>query len=184
MPEFSRGMVEGVKLKANIDKRRKFLSRKLRWHPKAQSVHPLALRRRRARSIMSSSLRRAPIFCLTSRKTFSVLRSFSVSARVLTLGCCNGLLTSHSFSSEREAQKKLVPVYQKRRQVLKGIEKFWPVALLHNSLFQFHAQHPVDQLALSYLEDLWIERDSEEARCYTIEFVRTALIRPESYVER
>ncbi|KAG5648226.1 hypothetical protein DXG03_006183 [Asterophora parasitica] len=71
---------------------------------------------------------------------------------------------------ERAAQLKLVPSYEKRRQVLAGIPKFWPVALMNNSIFAYHAQHSADQLALSYLEDVWVERDPAEPRCYTIEF--------------
>lgn len=73
---------------------------------------------------------------------------------------------------ERQAMEKLTPVYEKRRAVAKSIEKFWPVALMNNSMISFHAQHTIDQLALSYLEDLWIVRDPKEPRCYTIEFVR------------
>ncbi|KAF9270542.1 hypothetical protein L218DRAFT_42210 [Marasmius fiardii PR-910] len=71
---------------------------------------------------------------------------------------------------DREALKRLVPVYEKRREVLKTIPKFWPVALLNHSLFAISAQHNADQLALSYLEDVWIVRDPKELRCYTIEF--------------
>lgn len=71
---------------------------------------------------------------------------------------------------ERQAMEKLTPVYEKRRAVAKSIEKFWPVALMNNTMISFHAQHTIDQLALSYLEDLWIVRDPKEPRCYTIEF--------------
>ncbi|KAG5728575.1 Protein SET [Termitomyces sp. T112] len=71
---------------------------------------------------------------------------------------------------ERFGQKKSAPVYERRREVVKTIPKFWPVALMNNSGFAFHVQHSADQLALSYLEDLWIERDPIEPRCYTIEF--------------
>ncbi|KAG1867828.1 hypothetical protein DFJ58DRAFT_714312 [Suillus subalutaceus] len=71
---------------------------------------------------------------------------------------------------ERQAMEKLNPVYEKRRAVAKSIEKFWPVALMNNTMISFHAQHTIDQLALSYLEDLWIVRDPKEPRCYTIEF--------------
>jgi hypothetical protein len=42
---------------------------------------------------------------------------------------------------------------------------------MNHSLISFHAQHNGDQLALSYLEDLWVERDAKEPRCFTIEFV-------------
>jgi hypothetical protein len=72
---------------------------------------------------------------------------------------------------ERRAQKALVPVYEKRRAVVKAIGKFWPIALMNHSLVAFHAQHSTDQLAMSYLEDLWVERDPKEPRCFTIQFV-------------
>lgn len=42
---------------------------------------------------------------------------------------------------------------------------------MNHSLFAYHVQHNADQLALSYLEDLWVTRDPAEPRCYTIEFV-------------
>ncbi|THH19071.1 hypothetical protein EUX98_g8843 [Antrodiella citrinella] len=71
---------------------------------------------------------------------------------------------------ERRAQLQLTPVYEKRRSVVKAIPKFWPVALMNNSLFALHATHTADQVALSFLEDLWIIRDSVESRCFTLEF--------------
>ncbi|KAI0651556.1 hypothetical protein C8Q79DRAFT_933983 [Trametes meyenii] len=71
---------------------------------------------------------------------------------------------------ERRAQEKMVPVYEKRRAVVKAIPKFWPVALMNHSLLALHAQHSSDQAALSYLEDLWIVRDAKESRCFTLEF--------------
>ncbi|TFK76794.1 hypothetical protein BDN72DRAFT_806919 [Pluteus cervinus] len=70
---------------------------------------------------------------------------------------------------EREAQKRLIPAYEKRREVLKSIQKFWPVALMNHNMVAFYVQHTADQLALSYLEDLWIAKDSKEPRCFTIE---------------
>jgi len=71
---------------------------------------------------------------------------------------------------ERNAQMALVPAYEKRRQVIQSIPKFWPIALMNHSLFAYHVQHSADQLALSYLEDVWVVRDPAEPRCYTIEF--------------
>ncbi|KAJ4489614.1 hypothetical protein C8J55DRAFT_422456 [Lentinula edodes] len=71
---------------------------------------------------------------------------------------------------ERNAQIMLTPVYQKRRPVVKAIPKFWPIALMNHAMFAIHVQHKADQLALSYLEDLWVERDSKEPRCFTLEF--------------
>jgi template-activating factor I len=64
----------------------------------------------------------------------------------------------------------LVPVYEKRRPIVKAIENFWPVALLNHSMFAFHASHQADQVALGYLEDLWVQRDPREPRCFTVEF--------------
>lgn len=65
----------------------------------------------------------------------------------------------------------MIPVYAKRRPIVKEIPKFWPVALINHDMFGMHAQHNTDLLALSYLEDLWVERDPEDHRCFTIEFV-------------
>jgi len=71
---------------------------------------------------------------------------------------------------ERAAQKKLIPVYEKRREVVKSIPMFWTVALFNHNLFSLSAQHNADQTALGYLEDVWVARDPKEPRCYSIEF--------------
>ncbi|KXN83617.1 Protein SET [Leucoagaricus sp. SymC.cos] len=71
---------------------------------------------------------------------------------------------------ERESQKKLIPVFQKRRDVLKGIPKFWPVSLMRNNLMAFHLTHSADQSAMAYLEDLWVEKDPAEQRAFKLEF--------------
>ena len=42
---------------------------------------------------------------------------------------------------------------------------------MNNKLVEFYVQHSADQHALKYLEDVWVERDDQEPRCYTIEFV-------------
>ena len=68
-----------------------------------------------------------------------------------------------------------MPVYEKRRAVVKAINKFWPVALMNHHMFALNAQHASDQAALSYLEDLWLVRDPAESRCFTLEFVSTYL---------
>ena len=69
----------------------------------------------------------------------------------------------------------MLGVYEKRRQTAKAIPKFWPVALMNNAMFAMQAQHNADQVALSYLEDLWIVRDPVETRCFTLEFVSRIL---------
>ncbi|KAG2023587.1 nucleosome assembly protein I [Coprinopsis cinerea AmutBmut pab1-1] len=71
---------------------------------------------------------------------------------------------------ERETQSKMYPVYEKRRAIVKTIPNFWPVALLNHGMVAFHAQHNADQTALSYLEDLWVTRDPQDHRCFTLEF--------------
>ncbi|OSX67834.1 hypothetical protein POSPLADRAFT_1072573 [Postia placenta MAD-698-R-SB12] len=71
---------------------------------------------------------------------------------------------------ERLAQQKMKPVYEKRRAIAKGIKKFWPVALMNHPILAMHAQHNADQVALSYLEDLWLVRDETESRTFTLEF--------------
>jgi template-activating factor I len=81
-----------------------------------------------------------------------------------------GLITNSL--AERRAQEQLTPVYQQRREALKSIPKFWPVALLKHSLFALEAQHDGDRLALSYLEDVWVVRDPREPKVFTLEFVR------------
>lgn len=71
---------------------------------------------------------------------------------------------------ERHAQSKLVSVYEQRRKVIQTISNFWPIALMNHTMFAYHAQHNSDQSALVYLEDLWVARDRDEPRCFTIEF--------------
>ncbi|TFY83309.1 hypothetical protein EWM64_g702 [Hericium alpestre] len=71
---------------------------------------------------------------------------------------------------ERRAQDTLTPVYQKRRETLKAINKSWPVALMNHNMFAIHAQHDADRIALSFLEDLWVARDPKEPKAFTIEF--------------
>ncbi|KAF7320035.1 SAC domain-containing protein [Mycena kentingensis (nom. inval.)] len=74
------------------------------------------------------------------------------------------------LSLDRLGQTKLIPAYERRREVVKKISKFWAVALMNHTHFALFCQHNSDQSALSYLEDLWIARDEKEPRCYTIEF--------------
>ncbi|KAG9314553.1 hypothetical protein JVU11DRAFT_5353 [Chiua virens] len=71
---------------------------------------------------------------------------------------------------ERRGLETLLPIYEKRREVAKGIPKFWPIALMNHPLIGFQAQHNIDRIALSHLEDLWVERDPKEPRCFTLEF--------------
>jgi len=67
-------------------------------------------------------------------------------------------------------QEKHAPFLRKRREVLKSIPKFWLVALMNHPTVSIHAVHHQDQVALGYLEDVWLERDPKEKRCFTLEF--------------
>ena len=81
------------------------------------------------------------------------------------------VLVNPIYFLERQAQAALKPVYERRREIVKSIPGFWPNALIRHSLFAYHAQHNADQSALNFLEDLWVEKDPNEHRCFTIEFV-------------
>jgi Nucleosome assembly protein (NAP) len=109
-----------------------------------------------------------------TRKKSSVLSSFLVGAflRVSVILRGYSLSITYRLPAERRAQEQLTPVYQQRREALKGVPKFWPVALLKHSLFALQAQHDADRLALSYLEDVWVVRDPREPKVFTLEFVR------------
>ena len=86
--------------------------------------------------------------------------------------CIELALTWDWIPIEFLTQERFAPFLEKRREVLKGIPKFWPVALLNHPTVSVHAAHHRDQVALSYLEDVWLVRDPKERRCFTLEFVR------------
>ncbi|PCH33357.1 hypothetical protein WOLCODRAFT_135080 [Wolfiporia cocos MD-104 SS10] len=71
---------------------------------------------------------------------------------------------------ERYSLNASLPAFEKRRAIAKDISRFWGVALMNHPTLAMHAQHHLDQVALSYLEDLWIVRDPREPRVFTIEF--------------
>ncbi|KIY43764.1 hypothetical protein FISHEDRAFT_67583 [Fistulina hepatica ATCC 64428] len=71
---------------------------------------------------------------------------------------------------ERAMHKSMTAAYAHRREDLKAIPHFWPVTLINSPETAIHIQHQADQLALSYLVDLWVERDPTESRCFALEF--------------
>lgn len=81
-------------------------------------------------------------------------------------------LMPHWISVEFFSQERYSPFLLKRRELLKNIPKFWPVALLNHPTISMYAAHHQDQVALGYLEDVWSVRDPKERRCFTVEFVR------------
>jgi len=74
------------------------------------------------------------------------------------------------LANDRENKKRLSPVYEKRREVLKTVPKFWPVTLMNHPAFGIYAQHADDQKALVHLEDLFVIREEAEPRAFKIEF--------------
>jgi len=71
---------------------------------------------------------------------------------------------------ERQNHITLKQTYLKRRDVLKTIPKFWAVAFHNHPMIAHHIAHKEDSHALSFLEDLWVERDEVEFRAFTIHF--------------
>ncbi|KAG8976376.1 hypothetical protein FRB90_009197, partial [Tulasnella sp. 427] len=70
---------------------------------------------------------------------------------------------------DRLAEKKLGPIYEKRRPIIAKIPKFWAMAFgQHAELFAY-LQNKEDQDALGYLRDVNVTRDPKESRAFTIE---------------
>ncbi|KAG8892558.1 hypothetical protein FRC01_014097 [Tulasnella sp. 417] len=71
---------------------------------------------------------------------------------------------------DRLAEKKLAPIYEKRRAVVSKIPKFWAMAFgQHAELFAY-LQNKEDQDAIGYLRDVNVTRDAQESRAFTLEF--------------
>jgi hypothetical protein len=147
--------------------------------PTVKSVaRPVQIRQKMAThspTLTSGMRRRASL--LNIRKKFNVSSLSLVGNLFVFLRSHEHVLVGLITNSlaERRAQEQLTPVYQQRREALKSITKFWPVALLKHSLFALQAQHDADRLALSYLEDVWVVRDPREPKVFTLEFVRLLL---------
>jgi template-activating factor I len=77
--------------------------------------------------------------------------------------------------TERDTQARLQTIYEKRRPVLKAIDKFWPVALRNCAPLAVFGQLGKDQQALAYLEDVWLARSADDWRVFTLEFVSRVL---------
>ncbi|TFL06497.1 hypothetical protein BDV98DRAFT_559516 [Pterulicium gracile] len=71
---------------------------------------------------------------------------------------------------QRIAEVQLVAAYEARRAITKTIPKFWAIALMNHTIFGISCQHNADQQAISYLEDVRVDRDPKEPRCFTLEF--------------
>ncbi|QRV88247.1 Nucleosome assembly protein (NAP) [Ceratobasidium sp. AG-Ba] len=64
----------------------------------------------------------------------------------------------------------LQPLYESRRKVLSEQKNFWGIALSQHHEIGEYLDHPDDAQAMSYLRDIWVERDPKEYRAFTLEF--------------
>jgi template-activating factor I len=74
-------------------------------------------------------------------------------------------------SIELAALKILQPLYESRRKNFAAQKNFWGIALGQHSEIGQHLLDPKDAEAMTYLYDLWVERDPNEHRAFTLEFV-------------
>jgi len=68
------------------------------------------------------------------------------------------------------AYRRLLPLLQKRRELTLKHERFWPLVLESHQTIEVVAAHREDKVALSYLRDIWVERNPNEPRAFTLEF--------------
>ncbi|KAG8737865.1 hypothetical protein FRC12_016995 [Ceratobasidium sp. 428] len=68
------------------------------------------------------------------------------------------------------SNKILQTAYQKRREAVKALPRFWGTALAQHDQLAVLISGQDDMKALSHLTDLWIEHDSTEHRAFTILF--------------
>ena len=61
-------------------------------------------------------------------------------------------------------------LYEKRKQFIKYIPKFWPVAILRNSYIRSIFDEE-DVEVLTYLQDVDVKRYPQEPRAFTLELV-------------
>jgi hypothetical protein len=80
--------------------------------------------------------------------------------------------------TERQTQELLNRAYVKRREALRKIDKFWPVALTRRCYIVLSQLDPLDLYAPSYVEDVGVVRDKLEPRIFTTEFVHACLSAP------
>ncbi|KAH8835919.1 hypothetical protein DL96DRAFT_1694069 [Flagelloscypha sp. PMI_526] len=71
---------------------------------------------------------------------------------------------------EIEENKRYLPAYEARRDLIKTIPNFWAVTLMHNDTFILHLAHAADRQALTYIEDIWVVKDDKDPRAFTLEF--------------
>ncbi|KAF8594152.1 hypothetical protein BDV93DRAFT_482018 [Ceratobasidium sp. AG-I] len=78
--------------------------------------------------------------------------------------------TRAEIAVEIAAHKILQPLYAARRKTLAAQKNFWGIALGQHPEIGQHLLDPEEADAMTYLRDLWVERDPKEHRAFTIEF--------------
>ncbi|KAG9119057.1 hypothetical protein FRC07_006113 [Ceratobasidium sp. 392] len=78
--------------------------------------------------------------------------------------------TRAEIASELAAIRILQPLYASRRKTLSEQKCFWGIALGQHPEIGEHLQDPNDAQAMTYLKDIWVERDPQEYRAFTLEF--------------
>ncbi|KAB5594365.1 ATP-dependent DNA helicase recQ [Ceratobasidium theobromae] len=71
---------------------------------------------------------------------------------------------------ELAALKILRPLYESRRSTLAAQKNFWGIALGQHPEIGQHLLDSKDAEAMTYLRDVWVERDPKEHRAFTLEF--------------
>eukprot|EP00899_Mesostigma_viride_P005165 jgi/Mesvir1/1464/Mv14449-RA.1 len=77
-------------------------------------------------------------------------------------------LDDEVFKIQREFQKKRVPHYRERSEIIRTIDNFWLTALMNHPILKSLISEE-DQMVLRYLEDLSVDDKFEDG--YTIAFV-------------
>ncbi|CAE6534430.1 unnamed protein product [Rhizoctonia solani] len=74
------------------------------------------------------------------------------------------------LEKELAALRILQPLFEQRRKTLADQRNFWGIALGQHPEISQHLSETKDAEAISYLRDLWVERDPREHRAFTLEF--------------
>ncbi|KAG8699684.1 hypothetical protein FRC09_006459 [Ceratobasidium sp. 395] len=96
--------------------------------------------------------------------------------RELDILCCASMLTPIAVHERAEiavdvaTNKILQTAYQKRREAVKALPRFWGTALAQHDQLAVLISGQDDMKALSHLTDLWVEHGSTEHRAFTIFF--------------
>ncbi|QRV99502.1 Nucleosome assembly protein (NAP) [Ceratobasidium sp. AG-Ba] len=80
------------------------------------------------------------------------------------------LLERAEIAVDAATIKIMQSVYQKRREAVKTLPRFWGTALAQHDQLAVYMAGPDDLKALTHLSDLWVEYDEVEPRAFTVNF--------------